>query len=542
MGIESDRRTFLKLSSGAGAAALGGLGALPARAQAGKTLTIAWDSDIDSLDPHVFKSIGGYAVQCSVYDQMISWKVRPVEGTPGLSRSQPNEFDAGIAQSWAFEKDGATIVLKIRPGMTFPSGRPIDATVIKYGLDRALQSPGYMRFIMPRMIQIAKPEQIVVRDPATVALEMTGPTPPHMVLNFLALMTVTALDTELLKPNATEKDPWAADWAKRNAAGSGPYTIAANTPGVEVVLEARKDYWGGTPAFQKIVLKFVPNEADRVLLLKRKAIDLVIGRPGLSPRSIKTFEGEKDFRILTVPDTTCHWLAMNQTKKPLDNVLVRQAINYAIPVAAIVPNVLMGYGSAMKSPVPALTPGHDGTLSPYKHDLDKAKALMREAGVATPVTLDLAVRIGWQPHEEAAVWIQRELEKIGFKINITRQTDATFRQLASKGDMQLSIESWQSWVNDPFFHMVPLFHSTSKGSNTAFYSNPALDKILDENYHEPNAEKRLAAAKAAQKIIIDDAVWGFLWYDSWTRIVRNDLVGFEKRWDTFERFAALKPA
>ena len=110
------------------------------------------------------------------------------------------------------------------------------------------------------------------------------------------------------------------------------------------------------------------------------------------------------------------------------------------------------------------------------------------------------------------MWIQRELEKVGFKINITRQTDATFRQLATKGDMQLSIETWQSWVNDPFFHMVPLFHSTSKGTNTAFYSNPALDKILDENYHEPNAEKRLAAAKAAQKIVIDDRGLGMLWY------------------------------
>lgn len=540
MGIKADRRTFLKLSSGAGAAALGGLGAMPAQAQAGSTLTVAWDTDIDSLDPHVFKSVGGYAVQCNLYDPIVSWKVRPVEGAKGVSRSFPNEFEGSIAESWAFERDGATIVLKIRPGMKFPSGRPVDAAALKYSLDRALQSPGYMRFIMPRMIQVAKPEQIVARDPMTVALDMKGPTPQPMVLNFLSLMTITALDPELVKPNATEKDPWAADWAKRNPAGSGPYVLTANTPGVEVVLEARKDHWRGVPHFQKIVLKFVPNEADRVLLLKRKAIDLVIGRPGLSPRNIKTFENEKDFRIVTVPDTTCHWLAMNQTKKPLDNVKVRQAINYAIPVAAIVPNVLMGYGSAMKSPVPALTPGHDASLSPYKYDLDKAKALMKEAGVTTPVTLDLAVRIGWQPHEEAAVWIQRELEKVGFKINITRQTDATFRQLASKGDLQLSIETWQSWVNDPFFHLVPLFHSTSKGTNTAFYNNPALDKILDENYHQPDAEKRLAAAKAAQKIVIDDAVWGMLWYDNWTRVMRNDLVGVEKRWDTFERFTALK--
>src|SRR4051812_43829239 len=87
MGIKTDRRAFLKLSSGAGAAALGGFGALPARAQAGSTLTVAWDTDIDSLDPHVFKSVGGYAVQCNLYDPVISWKVRPVEGTKGLSRS-----------------------------------------------------------------------------------------------------------------------------------------------------------------------------------------------------------------------------------------------------------------------------------------------------------------------------------------------------------------------------------------------------------------------------------------------------------------------
>jgi peptide/nickel transport system substrate-binding protein len=542
MKIKSHRRTFLKLSTGAGVLALGGVAAGPASAQGASTLTLAWDTDIDSLDPHVFKSVGGYAVQCNLYDPIVSWKVRPVDGTVGLSRSFPNEFEGSIAESWSFERDGATVVLKIRPGMTFPSGRPLTAEVIKYSLDRALQSPGYMRFILPRMLQISKPEDIVVRDGSTIAIDMKGPTPQQMVLNLLSLMTITALDPELVKPNATEKDPWAADWAKRNPAGSGPYTLAANTPGVEVVLEARKDHWRGAPAFQRIVFKFVPNEADRVLLLKRKAVDLVVGRPGLSPRSIKTFEGDKNFKIVSVPDTTCHWLAMNQTKPPLNDVKVRQAINYAIPVAAIVPNVLLGYGAAMTSPVPALTPGHDATLSPYKQNLDKAKELMKQAGVTQPVTLDLAVRIGWQPHEEAAVWIQRELEKVGFKINITRQTDATFRQLASKGDLQLSIESWQSWVNDPFFHLVPLFHSTSKGTNTAFYSNPALDKILDENYHEPNAEKRLAAAKAAQKIVIDDAVWGMLWYDNWTRVMRADLVGVEKRWDTFERFTAMKLA
>ena len=220
---KTDRRTFLKLSSGVGAAALGGLGALPARAQAGKTLTIAWDSDIDSLDPHVFKSVGGYAVQCNLYDSVVAWKVRPIDGKPGLSRSYPNEFEGGVAEAWTFEDDGKTVVLKVRPNMKFPSGRPVDAAALKYSLDRALLSPGYMRFIIPRMLQISKAEDIVVRDPMTVAINMKGPTPQPMVLNLLSLMNMTVLDPELLKPNATEKDPWSADWA--NATRQAPVPI-----------------------------------------------------------------------------------------------------------------------------------------------------------------------------------------------------------------------------------------------------------------------------------------------------------------------------
>ena len=116
---------------------------------------------------------------------------------------------------------------------------------------------------------------------------------------------------------------------------------------------------------------------------------------------------------------------------------------------------------------------------------------MKEAGVTTPVTLDLAVRIGWQPHEEAAVWIQRELEKIGFKINITRQTDATFRQLATKGDMQLSIETWQSWVNDPFFHLVPLFHSHVEGHQHGVLQQPGARQ--DPRRELPRAQRRASA-------------------------------------------------
>jgi peptide/nickel transport system substrate-binding protein len=176
-------------------------------------------------------------------------------------------------------------------------------------------------------------------------------------------------------------------------------------------MEATPGYWRPKPYFERVVLKLVPNEADRVLLLKRKAVDLVAGRPGLSPKNVKALEGEPGLKVFSVPDTTCHFLCMNQKKPPFDNKLVRQAVNYAIPIQAILPNVLFGYGVQMKSPVPNLTPSYLGDYSPYKHDIAKAKALMKEAGMdKAPIPVDLAVRVGWPTHEQASVWLQRELE------------------------------------------------------------------------------------------------------------------------------------
>jgi peptide/nickel transport system substrate-binding protein len=530
-------RRELLAAAGVSAAAL----AVPrgARGQEPRTLVVAWDSDIDTLDPASFKSNGGYVTVANTSDIAINWKVRPVEGRPGLSRSRPAEYDGTLAESWAEEDGGATLVFKVRRGVKFPSGRPVTAHSFKYSFDRGLQSPGYMKLIIPRLMQVTSPEQFQVRDDSTFVVKMKAYGP--MGLDTMALSTNVILDPDEVKAHATKDDPWAAEWLKRNSAGIGPYRLVKNEPGVEIVLDAAPSYWRPKPYFDRVVLKLVPNEADRVLLLKRKAVDMVAGRPGLSPKNVKALEGEAGLRIFQVPDTTCHYLAMNQKKPPFDNVLVRRAVNYAIPIQAILPNVLYGYGVQMKTPVPSLTPSHLGDYSPYKHDIARAKALMKEAGMdRAPIPVDLAIRVGWPTHEQASIWIQRELEQIGFKVNIVKESDATFRQVAIKGDHALAIESWQSWINDPFYHLSFLFDSRQKFTNLSFYSNPKVDALIDENMHEANREKRMAASQQVQRMVIDDAVWGFLWYDHWVRVASADLGGVEKRWDTFERYYSFR--
>lgn len=543
MSTRIDRRLFLKIAGGGGVAAAAGASVRrpgPAWAQDPRTLVVAWDSDIDTLDPAAFKTNGGYVTIANTCDSMIGWKVQPLESAPGFFRSRPGEFEGLLAESFGEEDRGATLVFRVRKGVKFPSGRPVTAHSFKYSFDRGLQSPGYMKLIFPRLIQVTDAAAFQVRDDSTFAIKM--PTPSPLAMDTIALSNNAVLDAEEVKAHATKEDPWAAEWLKRNVAGLGPYRLVKNEPGVEIVMEATSGYWRPRPYFERVVLKLVPNEADRVLLLKRKAVQLVAGRPGLSPKNVKSLEGEPGLKVFTVGDTTCNYLAMNQKKPPFDNVLVRRAVNYAIPIQAILPSVLYGYGVQMTSPVPNLTPSHLGDYSPYKYDIVRGQALMKEANVKAPIPVDLAVRVGWPTHEQAAVWIQRELEKIGFKVNIVKESDATFRQVAIKGDHTLSLESWQSWVNDPYYHLSFLFDSRQKFTNLSFYHNEKANKLLDENMHETNLAKRNAASQEIQKMVIDDAVWGLLWYENWTRVMSADLVGLEKRWDTFERYYVVRRA
>src|SRR4029079_6451766 len=206
MGARVSRRDFL-VTAGVGAAALAAgrrataqdqktlVGAWASRrAQLDPARVEAWASDIDNRDPAVFKAQGGYVTGANTTDAPLMWKVQPIEGKPGLFRSQPGEWDGHLAESWTMEDNGATIVLKIRRGVKFPSGRPVNAHAFKYSFDRGLLSPGYMKLIFPTLIQVSAPEQFVVRDDYPFAIAMKAPSP--MVIDTVTLSNNAILDPE----------------------------------------------------------------------------------------------------------------------------------------------------------------------------------------------------------------------------------------------------------------------------------------------------------------------------------------------------------
>ena len=295
-----------------------------------------------------------------------------------------------------------------------------------------------MKIIFPTLIAVNSPDQFEARDDHTFAINM--PAPNAMLLDVVTLGNNALLDPEEVKAHATAKirgppngsnaipqvwvrTAWCAMsrglrlcWKQRPSIGEGLHISSAWSPNIRPTRPIafccssvrRSTWWSG------------PNS--------------------MSPKNLKSLEGEPDSRSFRFPTRIAISYAMNMKKAPFDNVNVRRAINYAIPIQAIIPNVLYGFGDQMKSPVPSQTPGFDGTLSPYKYDIEKAKALMQQAGRGPgPIPVTLAVRLGYDPHEQAAIWIQRDLNKIGFQVDIVKETDATFRQLSSNGQHQLSV-------------------------------------------------------------------------------------------------------
>ena len=327
---------------------------------------------------------------------------------------------------------------------------------------------------------------------------------------------------------------------------SGPTRSSRTSPASRSCWRPRKDYWRPKPYFQRVVLKFVPNEADRVLLLKRKAVDMVAGRPGLSPEEREGARGRGGAQGLQRAGHDLP-LALHEPEASRRSTTCRCGRRSTTRSRSrrSCPTCCSATARQMKSPVPNLTPATAATLSPYKHDIDKAKALMKEAGVdKAPIPVDLAMRVGWPTHEQAAVWIQRELEKIGFKVNIVQGDRRHLPPDRHQGrppalDRGVAVVDQRPVL--PPDVPVPLeveVHQPGASTRTR-----RVDKLIDENMHETNRDKRVGAPRARPEDRHRRRRVGLaLVRQLDARDAAPTSRGVEKRWDTFERYYASSAA
>jgi peptide/nickel transport system substrate-binding protein len=300
-----------------------------------------------------------------------------------------------------------------------------------------------------------------------------------MLMFNLAVVVPFVINSELAKKNATEADPWALAWLKLNEAGGGAYKVESWKAGSETIL-ARFDDWksGPLPKIRRIVARDVPSAGTRRAMLERGDADLSTGFP---PKDFDQMIKEGKVKVTGVPIPNALWyLALNTSKPPFDNAKLRQAIAWAVPYEDVQSTAFFGrakpmYGASRTAEQPVWPQAF-----PYKTDLDKAKALMQEAGFAqgldTTISLDVGTATVGEP---TAILVQESLAKIGVRATIDKIPGANWRTTLNKKELPLVLNRFSGWLDYPEYYFFWNLHGNNSIFNISAYKNPAMDKLID---------------------------------------------------------------
>ena len=231
-------------------------------------------------------------------------------------------------------------------------------------------------------------------------------------------------------------------------------------------------YWGDKPKLRQVDVKFIAEASNRVQLLSKGEVGLALEVPPKDVQSLKDAEGVV---IDSRASNKILFFAMNNKIKPFDDPRVRQAVSYAIPYDKLINDVMKGEASPMKSAVASSTPGSTDAGYTAKYDLDKARALLAEAGLSKGFSFDFTLGSGFDDWNDDAVLIQAELAKIGVTMHIKKMARPQFLEALETKKVQAYISRWTSFVNDPGYHLGLLL--TSQGtSNYVNFSDPVVDR------------------------------------------------------------------
>lgn len=490
-------------------------------ASAKETLTVAMDGDIETIDPMFSHFDKSNEVNYNLVDQFFRYDTTP--GPNGVPIYDPTKILGSSIESWNMAADGLSITLNIRQGMTFhKSGNPVTADDFIYWFDRAkgTKSGGLFN------IDTAKISAWEKIGPYQIKLTFSAKSPLFFYL--FRDQSQGPLDSVVVKQHATADDPWAAKWVAGNDAASGEYELQSWTPGQEMVLCAFPGYWAGQPYFKKVVLKIVPAEADRVLLLKQGAVDFA---ETLSNDALNSIRSASGISVISEPTRNQIILGMNNTTKPFDNKLVRQALSYAVPYTDIISQVYGGQAVLSPGPIPVGGQYADASLWPYTTDQAKAKSLLSQAGYPNGFSFQVHIATGNATIEQLAVFLQTSFKQVGVDMQIQKDTPAIFAQGQDSHTMSAWIRDLLWYVDDPGYTAAFMF--VSKGAtNWVNYSNPQIDQLVTQMSllanDGPDRAQKQVLAEQYQKIVIDDAPLLYLAQINFQLAVRSDIAGYQQ--------------
>jgi peptide/nickel transport system substrate-binding protein len=441
-------------------------------------LVAALDSDRETLDPHQAIGTIDYMVLMHIFDHLIA------------RNPETMKLVGGLAESWR-TVDDLTWEFKLRKGVKFQNGEPVNAAAVKFSIDRVLD-PAQKSYLRDRFKGITS---VQIGDDLTVRLKTDKPNP----------VLLERLTNLAILPPAYVKEKGDAFIAK-NPVGSGPYRFVEWSRGQRLVVEASPSYWGPQPAVKTLVFRPIPEVATAIAEMMAGSVDFIRLVP---PDQIPAIEGSGKAYITTAPIIRVIFINFDVAGRAgpgiTQNVKVREAISHAIDVDGIITHVLGGRGLKLGTVVNPMKFGYDPSIKPVPYDPAKSKQLLAEAGVAPGTKLEFMTYSGSIiASRQVGDAISGYLSKVGLQTNHQHIEDIGLSSnLERTGKLKdIYLASWGSWsVFDADMILYPRFHSSEA---FAYVRDPKLDEWLDIGRNTVNAGRRMEAYRQVQKYVADN--------------------------------------
>lgn len=467
------------------------------------------NSEPGPLEPSLNPGLDTSRYIIDVYDRLVNEDLSVDAAIPPLV--------PGLATKWAVSPDGMEYTFNLRSGVTFHDGTPFDAEAAKFNIDRVTQkdAPSYFeRGAGATKIVYGRVKAVTVVDPLTIKVQLTEP-----YANFIDALTLPI--ASFGSPTAIKQ--YGNDDYPAQASGTGPFKFVEQQKGVKMVLARNPTYWGGPPPLDQVVVRPISEPTAAVSALQAREVGLITG---VTPDSVEALKARPDLtiKLSSVPQTYC-W-NFNTTEKPFNDKRVRQALNYAVDRETYTREIMKGLAKPARSVFGPGMAAYDESLAGYTYDPDKAKALLKEAGLEGGFSFKVQTAKA-QGQDRLALYVKDNLAKLGITVELELFDFQTMLTMANKEGTTPGVGAigW-SWNCNPPFNFDRFFTSSfgpPNGVNFGFYGNPAVDDGLKKVAQTIDRDERLKLYKSLAQTITEDAAWLFLYHPIDPRISTNKL-------------------
>ena len=476
-----------------------GMGIATTAQMSESVLHSAHDAEWTGLDPHVASTVSSFHVLANVVESL-------------TTNNDNLELTPLLATDWSQSDDGLTWTFNLREGVNFTNGEEMTSEHVVFSMNRILDpDTGSGR------VAAVGGAGTVWEAMGDYSVIVTTPEPNAILPILLSSRATAVVHPDSVDENGVIVVP----------IGTGPFTVEDLDGTISMTLARNEDYWQeGLPLLDAVEITVIQEDAAREAALLGGEVDFVTS---IAPQAVQALQENPDVNVLVSPALAYKYIGLNLMREPFDDVRVRQAIAYAINRDDLCAAGDFGLCTPLYGgPIDTASPWHFD-YAPYSQDIEKAKALMAEAGYADGFEMELMPTSTYQDTVRQAQVLQAQLGAIGIRTTINAPEWAEWLELEGNFRYDGYICSWNGLIDVEQYYYLQ--HRTDEVFNFTGYSDPAFDALVEQGRTISDFDDRYAIYEQANQILVDAVPYVYFYNPAFVRAMSPRVQGYVLRPD-----------